>query len=39
MGFTLIHEHLAAGMPGFEFDMAGFDRKRELAKWSSSSKR
>jgi len=32
LGFTLIHEHLAAGMPGFEFDMAGFDRKRELAK-------
>lgn len=32
LGFTLIHEHLAAGMPGFEFDMAGFDRKREMGK-------
>jgi phosphotriesterase-related protein len=32
LGFTLIHEHLAAGMPGFEFDTAGFDRKREMAK-------
>src|ERR1700757_3275949 len=32
LAFTLIHEHLMAGMPGFEFDMANFDRKRELAK-------
>ena len=31
LGFTLIHEHLAAGMPGWEFDNSGFDRKRELA--------
>jgi phosphotriesterase-related protein len=31
LGFTLIHEHLAAGMPGWEFDNAGFDRSRELA--------
>jgi len=32
LGFTLIHEHLAAGMPGWEFDNKGFDRKREMAK-------
>ncbi|MGH8014237.1 MAG: phosphotriesterase family protein, partial [Candidatus Binataceae bacterium] len=32
LGFTLIHEHLAAGFPGWEFDNMGFDRKRELAK-------
>ena len=32
LGFTLIHEHLAAGMPGWEFDNHHFDRKRELAK-------
>ena len=31
LGFTLIHEHLAAGMPGWEFDNARFDRPRELA--------
>jgi phosphotriesterase-related protein len=31
LGFTLIHEHLAAGMPGWEFDNASFDRPRELA--------
>jgi predicted metal-dependent phosphotriesterase family hydrolase len=31
LGFTLIHEHLAAGMPGWEFDNSGFNRKRELA--------
>src|SRR5260370_14446427 len=31
LGFTLIHEHLAAGMPGWEFDNSSFDRKRELA--------
>jgi phosphotriesterase-related protein len=32
LGFTLIHEHLAAGMPGWEFDNKSFDRKREMAK-------
>ena len=31
LGFTLIHEHLTAGMPGWEFDNASFDRKREVA--------
>lgn len=31
LGFTLIHEHLLAGMPGWEFDNTGFDRKREMA--------
>lgn len=32
LGFTLIHEHLVAGMPGWEFDNTAFDRKREMAK-------
>ncbi|MGH7962511.1 MAG: phosphotriesterase family protein, partial [Candidatus Binatia bacterium] len=32
LGFTLIHEHLTAGMPGWEMDNYGFDRKREVAK-------
>lgn len=32
LGFTLIHEHLVAGMPGWEFDNTGFDRKREMGK-------
>lgn len=32
LGFTLIHEHLTAGFPGWELDNAGFDRKREMAK-------
>jgi len=31
LGFTLIHEHLSAGFPGWEFDNAGFDRKKEIA--------
>jgi phosphotriesterase-related protein len=31
LGFTLIHEHLSAGFPGWEFDNAGFDRKKEMA--------
>lgn len=31
LGFTLIHEHLMAGMPGWEFDNVGFDRRREVA--------
>jgi phosphotriesterase-related protein len=30
LGFTLIHEHLSAGFPGWEFDNAGFDRKKEV---------
>jgi phosphotriesterase-related protein len=32
LGFTLIHEHLTAGFPGWELDNAGFDRKSEVAK-------
>jgi phosphotriesterase-related protein len=32
LGFTLIHEHLSAGFPGFEFDNTSFDRKAEVAK-------
>ena len=36
LGFTLIHEHLAAGMPGWEFDNNHFDRKRELPNWSNN---
>jgi predicted metal-dependent phosphotriesterase family hydrolase len=32
LGFTLIHEHLTAGFPGWELDNAGFDRKAEVAK-------
>jgi predicted metal-dependent phosphotriesterase family hydrolase len=32
LGFTLIHEHLSAGFPGFEFDNASFNRKEEVAK-------
>lgn len=31
LGFTLIHEHLSAGFPGWEFDNVGFDRKKEMA--------
>ena len=31
LGFTLIHEHLSAGMPGWELDPDDFDRKKELA--------
>jgi phosphotriesterase-related protein len=31
LGFTLIHEHLTAGFPGWELDNYGFDRKREVA--------
>jgi phosphotriesterase-related protein len=31
LGFTLIHEHLSAGFPGWEFDNVGFDRKKEIA--------
>src|SRR5215470_14358890 len=32
LGFTLIHEHLTAGFPGFELDNTGFNRKEEVAK-------
>ena len=32
LGFTLIHEHLTAGFPGFEFDNTSFNRKQEIAK-------
>jgi phosphotriesterase-related protein len=31
LGFTLIHEHLTAGFPGWELDNYGFDRKKEVA--------
>ncbi len=31
LGFTLIHEHLMAGMPGWEFDNVGFDRTQAVA--------
>ena len=30
LGFTLIHEHLTAGFPGWEFDNRHFDRKAEV---------
>jgi len=30
LGMTLIHEHLAAGMPGWEFDTGGVDRRLRL---------
>src|SRR5215470_3192547 len=32
LGFTLIHEHLSAGFPGFEFDNTSFNRKEEVVK-------
>jgi phosphotriesterase-related protein len=32
LGFTLIHEHLTVGMPGWEMDNYGFQRKQEIAK-------
>ena len=32
LGFTLIHEHLTAGFPGWELDNTGFNRKQEVAK-------
>ncbi|MEQ1888140.1 MAG: hypothetical protein ABL951_03035 [Alphaproteobacteria bacterium] len=31
LGFTLIHEHLSAGMPGWELDPDDFNRKDEVA--------
>lgn len=31
LGFTLIHEHLSAGWPGWEHDNTGFDREGEMA--------
>ena len=30
LGFTLVHEHLTVGFPGYEWDNTGFDRKKEL---------
>jgi phosphotriesterase-related protein len=30
LGATLVHEHLVAGMPGWELDNANFDRAREF---------
>jgi phosphotriesterase-related protein len=32
LGFTLIHEHLTAGFPGWELDNRGFNRKVEVGK-------
>ncbi|HVA68583.1 MAG TPA: hypothetical protein VNF45_04670 [Candidatus Binataceae bacterium] len=32
LGFTLIHEHLTAGFPGWELDNAHFNRKAEMTK-------
>ncbi len=32
LGATLVHEHLLAGMPGWELDNASFDRAREFGK-------
>ena len=32
LGFTLIHEHLLAGLPGFELDPTPFDRKGNIEK-------
>lgn len=31
LGFTLIHEHLTIGFPGYEWDNTTFDRKKEIA--------
>jgi len=31
LGFTLIHEHLTAGFPGWELDNVGFDYKKEVS--------
>ena len=31
LGFTLIHEHLTVGFPGYEWDNSGFDRKKEIS--------
>ena len=31
LGFTLIHEHLTVGFPGYEWDNTSFDRKKEIA--------
>ncbi len=31
LGFTLVHEHLTAGFPGYEWDNTSFDRAKELA--------
>ncbi len=31
LGFTLIHEHLTVGFPGYEWDNISFDRKKEIA--------
>ncbi len=31
LGFTLIHEHLSIGWPGWELDPDDFDRKKEVA--------
>src|SRR5271155_1859038 len=32
LGFTLIHEHLTAGFPGWELDNRNFNRKSEVGK-------
>ena len=31
LGFTIVHEHLTAGFPGYEWDNTSFDRAKELA--------
>ena len=31
LGFTLIHEHLTIGFPGYEWDNTTFNRKKEIA--------
>ncbi len=31
LGFTLVHEHLTAGFPGYEWDNTSFDPEKELA--------
>ena len=37
LGFTLIHEHITAGFPGWELDNAGFDCTSRL--WSADRSR
>lgn len=38
LGFTLIHEHLMAGLPGFELDPTPFDRKSNVQKCADKMK-
>ena len=39
MGFTLVHEHLTVGFPGYEWDNWRFDRKKEVAGAVENSKK